>query len=149
MFQSIGKYVGNKAKGRISKRVFQGIETCQIFRKSEHFLYPPPPLGKRHRNISRKTKVLTNINMQVLSERLLSVGQTFQNSQEMHLFCNNNKKNLSPFRDVISMSMIRFSFLAQLGSGIFCLLNAFIWPVTLMTVSLELIYTSSLWKLSK
>ena len=55
MFQSIGKYVGNKAKGRISKRVFQGIETCQIFRKNEHFLYPPPPLGKRHRNISRKT----------------------------------------------------------------------------------------------
>ena len=86
--------------------------------------------------------------MQVLSERLLSVGQTFQNSQEMHLFCNNNKKNLSPFRDVISMS-IRFSFLAQLGSGIFCLLNAFTLPVTLMTVSLELIYTSSLWKLSK
>ena len=108
MFQSIGKYVGNKAKGRISKRVFQGIETCQIFRKNEHFLYPPPPLGKRHRNISRKTKVLTNINMQVLSERLLSVGQTFQNSQEMHLFCNNNKKNLSPFRDVISMSKIFF-----------------------------------------
>ena len=71
MFQSIGKYVGNKAKGRISKRVFQGIETCQIFRKNEHFLYPPPPRGKRHRNISRKTKVLTNINMQVLSERLV------------------------------------------------------------------------------
>ena len=35
--------VGNKAKGRISKRVFQENKARQIFRKNEHFLPPPPP----------------------------------------------------------------------------------------------------------
>ena len=30
----------NKAKGRISKRVFQDNKTRQIFRKNEHFLPP-------------------------------------------------------------------------------------------------------------
>ena len=35
--------VGNKAKGRISKRVFQENKARQIFRKNEHFL--PPPLN--------------------------------------------------------------------------------------------------------
>ena len=33
--------VGNKAKGRISKRVFQENNARQIFRKNEHS--PPPP----------------------------------------------------------------------------------------------------------
>ena len=32
--------VGNKAKGRISKRVFQENNARQIFRKNEHFLPP-------------------------------------------------------------------------------------------------------------
>ena len=32
--------VGNKAKGRISKRVFQENKARQIFRKNEHFLTP-------------------------------------------------------------------------------------------------------------
>ena len=31
------KFVGNKAKGRISKRVFQENKARQIFRKNEHF----------------------------------------------------------------------------------------------------------------
>ena len=40
--QIIGSYkeeqhVGNKAKGRISKRVFQENKARQIFRKKEHF----------------------------------------------------------------------------------------------------------------
>ena len=35
--------VGNKAKGRISKRVFQENKARQIFRKNEHFLPPPSP----------------------------------------------------------------------------------------------------------
>ena len=34
------KLVGNKAKGRISKRVFQENKARQIFRKNEHFLHP-------------------------------------------------------------------------------------------------------------
>ena len=33
-------FVGNKAKGRISKRVFQENKARQIFRKNEHFLPP-------------------------------------------------------------------------------------------------------------
>ena len=33
-------YVGNKAKERISKRVFQENKARQIFRKNEHFLPP-------------------------------------------------------------------------------------------------------------
>ena len=32
-----GHFVGNKAKGRISKRVFQENKARQIFRKNEHF----------------------------------------------------------------------------------------------------------------
>ena len=31
-------YVGNKAKGRISKRVFRENKARQIFRKKKHFL---------------------------------------------------------------------------------------------------------------
>ena len=34
----------------------------------------------------------------------------------------------SPFLDVIRMSMLTISFLAQLDSGILCLYNAFLWP---------------------
>ena len=35
-------FVGNKAKGRISKRVLEENKACQInFPKNEHF--PPPP----------------------------------------------------------------------------------------------------------
>ena len=33
-------FVGNKAKGQISKRVFQENKACQIFLKNEHFLPP-------------------------------------------------------------------------------------------------------------
>ena len=33
LYGAFGKSVGNKAKGRISKRVFQENEACQIFRK--------------------------------------------------------------------------------------------------------------------
>ena len=40
--------VGNKAKGRISKRVFQENNARQIFRKNEHFLPPPPPPRYAH-----------------------------------------------------------------------------------------------------
>ena len=37
-------FVGNKAKGRISKRVLEENKACQInFPKNEHFLPPPPP----------------------------------------------------------------------------------------------------------
>ena len=32
--------IGNKAKGQISKRVFQEDKAPQIFRKNEHFLPP-------------------------------------------------------------------------------------------------------------
>ena len=36
-------FVGNKAKGRISKRVLEENKACQInFPKNEHFLPPPP-----------------------------------------------------------------------------------------------------------
>ena len=38
--QIVGYIVGNKAKGRISKRVFQENKARQIFRKNEHFLPP-------------------------------------------------------------------------------------------------------------
>ena len=31
------QFVGNKAKGRNSKRVFEENKACQIFRKNEHF----------------------------------------------------------------------------------------------------------------
>ena len=34
------KFVGNKAKGRISKRVFQESKARQNFRKNKHFLPP-------------------------------------------------------------------------------------------------------------
>ena len=33
-------YVGNNAKGRIAKRVFQERKACQNFRKNKHFLPP-------------------------------------------------------------------------------------------------------------
>ena len=37
-------FVGNRAKGRISKRVLEENKACQInFPKNEHFLPPPPP----------------------------------------------------------------------------------------------------------
>ena len=36
---------------------------------------------------------------------------------------------LSPFLDIIRMSMSSFPFLIQLGSGILCLQNAFLWPL--------------------
>ena len=37
-------FVGNKAKGRISKRVLEENKACQInFPKNEHFFPPPPP----------------------------------------------------------------------------------------------------------
>ena len=36
----LSSFVGNKAKGRISKRVFQENKARQIFRKNEHFLPP-------------------------------------------------------------------------------------------------------------
>ena len=37
-------FVGNKAKGRISKRVLEENKACQInFPKNQHFLTPPPP----------------------------------------------------------------------------------------------------------
>ena len=36
---------------------------------------------------------------------------------------------LSPFLDVTRMSTSTVSFLAQLDSGIFCLCNAFLWPI--------------------
>ena len=37
-------FVGNKAKGRISKRVLEENKACQInFPKNQHFLPPPPP----------------------------------------------------------------------------------------------------------
>ena len=47
---------------------------------------------------------------------------------------------LSPFADVTRMSMSRItvSFLAQLDSGILCLQNAFLWPMILVALSLEL-----------
>ena len=114
-----------RQKGESQNGCFKESKHVKFSEKTNISYTPRPPwVSGTEIFQGKQTKVLTNINMQVLSERLLSVGQTFQNSQEMHLFCNNNKKNLSPFRDVISMS-IRFSFLAQLGSGIFCLLNAF------------------------
>ena len=38
-------FVGNKAKGRISKRVLEDNKACQInFPKNPHFLSPPSPL---------------------------------------------------------------------------------------------------------
>ena len=48
----MSRVVGNKAKGRISKRVFQENKANQIFRKNEHFVPPdtkihipvPPPI---------------------------------------------------------------------------------------------------------
>ena len=36
------------------------------------------------------------------------------------------------------MSRITVSFLAQLDSGILCLQNAFLWPMILVALSLEL-----------
>ena len=47
---------------------------------------------------------------------------------------------LSPLADVTRMSMSRItvSFLAQLDSGILCLQNAFLWPMILVALSLEL-----------
>ena len=45
---------------------------------------------------------------------------------------------LSPFLDVTRMSMSPISFLAQLDSGILCLQNAFLWPMILVALSLEL-----------
>ena len=45
---------------------------------------------------------------------------------------------LSPFLDVKRMSMSSVSFLAQLGSGILCLKNAFLWTMILVVLSLEL-----------
>ena len=45
IFETLSKYwcyvyVGNKAKGRISKRVFRENKARQIFRKKERFLPP-------------------------------------------------------------------------------------------------------------
>ena len=37
VYKVILKFVGNKAKGRISKRVLQENKARQIFRKNEHF----------------------------------------------------------------------------------------------------------------
>ena len=45
---------------------------------------------------------------------------------------------LSPFLDVTRMSMLTVSFLAQLDSGILCLQKAFLWPMILLALSLEL-----------
>ena len=45
---------------------------------------------------------------------------------------------LSPFLDVRRISMSTVSFLAMLDSGILCLMNAFLWPMILVTLSLEL-----------
>ena len=45
---------------------------------------------------------------------------------------------LSPFLDVTRMPMSTVSFLAQVGSGISCLQNAFLWPIVLLALILEL-----------
>ena len=37
---------------------------------------------------------------------------------------------LSPFLDLRGMSILRVSFITQLGSGILCLQNAFLWPIS-------------------
>ena len=51
---------------------------------------------------------------------------------------------LSPLLEVIKMSMSKISFLAQLESVILCHLNAFLWPMILIALCLELIDTSFL-----
>ena len=56
---------------------------------------------------------------------------------------------LSTFLEVIRMSTSTASFLAQLGSGILCLQNCFLWPMTKMALSLELIVIFYLQVLSK
>ena len=48
--ENTSQRVGNKAKGRISKRVFQGNKARQIFRKNEHFL-PRMCAYQRVRNV--------------------------------------------------------------------------------------------------
>ena len=49
-----------------------------------------------------------------------------------------------PFLNVIRMFMSTVSFLAQLGYGIICLQNLFLWPMIQIASNLELIHTLSL-----
>ena len=55
IFWEISEIVGNKAKGRISKRVFPESKACQNFRKNKHFL---PPDTHRHACVSGGQKCL-------------------------------------------------------------------------------------------
>ena len=45
---------------------------------------------------------------------------------------------LSPFLDITRVYILTVSFLAQVDSGILCLENTFLWPMILVTFSLEL-----------
>ena len=64
-----GKFVGNKAKGRISKRMFQENRAHQIFRKT-NISYPPYVCvsGRKKCSFFRKFDVLCFLETPVLSQ---------------------------------------------------------------------------------
>lgn len=91
-------------------------------------------------------KKLTKIIILVLSERLVSADMTFQICEYYACF-------VKPFCVAIPRTYKKVhkevSFLPQLDSRILCLQNAFLQPMIVMAVSLELTYTSFLWEFSK
>ena len=56
---------------------------------------------------------------------------------------------LSPFLDVLRMSISTVHFLKLLDFGVPCLYNSFLWPLITITLSLELTHSFLIWALSK
>ena len=113
------KFVGNKAKGRISKRVFQENKARQIFRKNERFLPPDTHAyvcvsGGKNIRFCGKFGVLCFLETPFLRFGLLPyyrrIAVTFSKIQENHsesFFYTKLQKNMQNLEALVRTCSVR------------------------------------------